>query len=203
MTAANSDGWDRRGLTGEEYTIRVVHVGGGAGVHDPAGVLERHLVQGGDEAGLIPQWSGWSWRRGSEDGVGLRIGTHDALAAPALVAMRGPAAGAVALLPAAAWRRNAALEGPWVVAEPGPHGAVAPLLSTAAALLPASAGALAAPAALFLAALAFLAAPEPLGAAPVATEEEGRHPGEVQVSHRRPPWQMQPWSSCRWRGAAL
>ena len=53
MTVANSDGWDR-GLTGEKYTIRVVHVGGGARVHDPAGVLERHLVQGGDEAGLIP-----------------------------------------------------------------------------------------------------------------------------------------------------
>ena len=60
MTAANSDGWDRRGLTGEEYTIQVVHVGGGARVHDPAGVLECHLGQGGDEAGLIPQWSGWS-----------------------------------------------------------------------------------------------------------------------------------------------
>ena len=158
MAAANSNGWDRRELTGDEYTIRVMHVGGGAGVHDPAGVLERHLVQGGDEAGLIPQWSGWSWRRGSEDGVGLRIGTHDAL-----VTVRGPAAGAVALLPAAAWRRNAALEGPWVVAEPGSHGAVAPLLSTAAALLPASAVALAAPAALFLAALAFLAAPRALG----------------------------------------
>lgn len=158
MTIANSDGWNRRGLTGEEYTIRIVHVGGGAGVHDPAGVLERHLVQGGDEAGLIPHWSGWSCWRWSEDGVGLRTGAHDALAT-----VRGPAAGAVALLPPAAWRRDAALEGPWVVAEPGPHGAVAPLLSTAAALLPASAGALAAPAALFLAALALLAAPGALG----------------------------------------
>jgi hypothetical protein len=86
ITTANSDGRNRRGLTGEEYTIRIVHVGGGAGVHDPAGVLERHLVQGGDEAGLIPHWSGWSCRwscwRGSEDGVGLRTGAQDALAAP-------------------------------------------------------------------------------------------------------------------------
>ena len=163
MTIANSDGWNRRGLTRGEYTIQIVHVGGGAKVHDPARVLERHQVQGGDEAGLIPHSSGWSCWRGSEDGVGLRTGAHDALAAPALVTVRGPATGAVALLPPTAWRRNTALEGPWVVAEPGPHGAVAPLLSTAAALLPASTGALAAPAALFIAALALLATPGALG----------------------------------------
>jgi hypothetical protein len=63
MTVANSDGWDRGGLTGEKYTICVVHVGGGARVHDPARVLERHLVQGGDEAGLIPH-RGRRWRCG-------------------------------------------------------------------------------------------------------------------------------------------
>ena len=53
VTVANNDGWNRGGLTREKYTIRVVHVGGGAGVHDPAGVLERHLVQGGDES-ILP-----------------------------------------------------------------------------------------------------------------------------------------------------
>jgi len=44
VTVANSDGWNRGGLTRKKYTIRVVHVGGGAGVHDLAEVLERHLV---------------------------------------------------------------------------------------------------------------------------------------------------------------
>ena len=95
MTVADSDGWDRGGLTGEKYTIRVVHVGGGARVHDPAGVLERHLVQGGDEAGLIPH-RGRRWRCGE---VGLWVGTHEALVAPTLAALL-PAAGLGALLPA-------------------------------------------------------------------------------------------------------
>jgi hypothetical protein len=61
------------------------------------------------------------------------------------------------------------LGSPWVVAEPWPHGAVAPSLgiaallpAAAAALLPAVVGvALAAPAALLLAAFAFLVAPTP------------------------------------------
>jgi len=53
VTVANNDGWNRGGLTREKYTIRVVHVGGGAGVHDLAGVLERHLVQGSDES-ILP-----------------------------------------------------------------------------------------------------------------------------------------------------
>jgi hypothetical protein len=44
VTVANSDGWIIGGLLRKKYTIRVVHVGGDAGVHDPAGVLERHLV---------------------------------------------------------------------------------------------------------------------------------------------------------------
>ena len=159
MTIANSDGWNRRGLTREEYTIQVVHVGGGARVHDPSKVLERHLVQGGDEAGLIPHWSGWRCRRCSEDGVGLRACTHEAQAVVRVPAARAgallPAPRASALLPAAAWW-SAALGGQGDVAEPWSHGAVAPVL-------PASTVALAVPPTLFLAALAFLAAPRALG----------------------------------------
>ena len=132
-------------------------MGGGAGVHDPARVLERHLVQGGNEAGLIPHRCWW---RCSE--VRLRVGAHEPLVTPALGIWVLPAR-ARALQPVAMWRRTA-LGGPGGVAEPGHHGAVAPVLLTAtAALLPGSAAALlpatlAAPGTL-LAALALLASP--------------------------------------------
>ena len=52
---ANRDARGRRGKTGQKYTIRGRHVSCGTGVEDPGvGPLEGHLVQGSDEAGLIP-----------------------------------------------------------------------------------------------------------------------------------------------------
>ena len=45
---------------GEEYTIRRRHVGSGASVEDPGvGALKHYLVQGGNEAGLIPTTIAW------------------------------------------------------------------------------------------------------------------------------------------------
>ena len=100
----------------------------------------------------------------------LRVGAHEPLVTPAL-GIGVLQARARALQPVAMWRRTA-LGGPGGVAEPGHHGAVAPVLLTAmaallpaasAALLPAAATALlpatlAAPGTL-LAALALLASP--------------------------------------------
>jgi len=78
---ANRDARGRRGKTGQKYTIRGRHVSCGTGVEDPrGGPLERHLVQSGDEAGLIPaalllrRWSGGRSAGelgGGERGVGL------------------------------------------------------------------------------------------------------------------------------------
>jgi len=74
-------------VAGEKYTIRRVHVGGRARVHDPGvGVLERHLVQGGNEAGLIPHLRGGDLSR-SERGVRLGVGAKEAGRAPALHAL--------------------------------------------------------------------------------------------------------------------
>ena len=92
-------------MAGEKYTIRRVHVGGRARVHDPGvGVLERHLVQGGNEAGLIPHLRGGDLSR-SERGVRLGVGAKEAGRAPALHALPpAVAAGppALAALPGAA-----------------------------------------------------------------------------------------------------
>ena len=63
---ANRDAGRGWGKTGQEYTIRGRHVGSGTGVEDPGGrPLEGHLVQGGNEAGLIPAAMLLRrWRRG-------------------------------------------------------------------------------------------------------------------------------------------
>ena len=106
LTIAHGD--ERMGggvVAGKKYTIRRVHVGGLARVHDPGvGVLERHLVQGGNEAGLIPHLRGGDLRRG-ERGVRLGVGAKEAGRAPVLLALPpAVAAGppALAALPGAA-----------------------------------------------------------------------------------------------------
>ena len=45
-------------MVGKEYTIRGAHVRGSTGVQYPGMlILESHLVQRGDEAGLVPHGS--------------------------------------------------------------------------------------------------------------------------------------------------
>ena len=112
-------------MAGEKYTIRRMHVGGSARVHDPGvGVLERHLVQGGNEAGLIPHLRGGDLRRG-ERGVRLGVGAKEAGRAPALHALPpAVAAGppALATLPGAAGLlTRGTLRGVRVEADPGSH----------------------------------------------------------------------------------
>jgi hypothetical protein len=102
LTIAYCDERMGGGLVGKEYTIRQVHVASRARVHDPGvGVLERHLIQGGDEDGLIPHlWNG-DLRR-SECCVSLRVGAENPWSAPTLpptVAIGPPA---LAALPGAA-----------------------------------------------------------------------------------------------------
>ena len=112
-------------MAGKKYTIRRVHVGGLARVHDPGvGVLERHLVQGGNEAGLIPHLRGGDLSR-SERGVRLGVGAKEAGRAPALHALPpAVAAGppALAALPGAAGLlTRGTLGGVRVEADPGSH----------------------------------------------------------------------------------
>ena len=87
----------RRGKTGQKYTIRGRHVSCGTGVEDPGvGPLEVHLVQGSNEAGLIPAAGLLRRRRGQtvgelgggEGGVGLRVGAEDTGAPPGRVRRR-------------------------------------------------------------------------------------------------------------------
>jgi len=91
----------------------------GAGVEDPGvGPLEGHLVQGSDEASLIPAAGLLLWRGrtvgelgGGEGGMGLRMGAEDAGAAPGrvrrrrapLLLLRPARPGGVAV-PGAGWR---------------------------------------------------------------------------------------------------
>jgi len=115
-------------VAGEKYTIRRMHVGGSARVHDPGvGVLERHLVQGGNETGLIPHLRSGDLRRG-ERSVRLGIGAKKAGSAPALSALPPTVAAgppALAALPeAAGLLTRGTLGGVRVEAEPGSHRAV-------------------------------------------------------------------------------
>ena len=122
---------------GKEYTIRQVHVASRARVHDPGvGVLERHLVQGCDEAGLIPHLRGGDLRR-SECCVSLRVGAENPWSAPTLpptVAIGPPA---LAALPGtASLLTRGTLGGVRVEADPGSHGMeLGALLSTSTVLL--------------------------------------------------------------------
>jgi hypothetical protein len=76
VTIADSDGSVRGWETGEEYTIRRRHVAGGAGVHHPAALsLKGELVQGSDEAGLVPVRRGGRHLERCEGGVRLRLGS--------------------------------------------------------------------------------------------------------------------------------
>ena len=74
-------------MAGKKYAIRRVHVGGRTRVHDPGvGVLECHLVQGGDETNLIPHLRGGDLHR-DERCVSLAVGAEEPKSAPALPAM--------------------------------------------------------------------------------------------------------------------
>ena len=100
-------------MAGKKYTIRRVHVGGCARVHDPGvGVLECHLVQGGNETSQIPHLKGGDLRRG-ERCVSLGVGAEEPRSAPALAAMPE----------AAGLLTRGTLGGVRVEAEPGSHGA--------------------------------------------------------------------------------
>ena len=128
LTIAHSDEGMRGGVAGEKYTIRRMHVGGSARVHDPGvGVLERHLVQGGNETGLIPHLRSGDLRRG-ERSVRLGIGAKKAGSAPALSALPPTVAAgppALAALPeAAGLLTRGTLGGVRIEAEPGSHRAV-------------------------------------------------------------------------------
>ena len=54
MPVADRDGGRWRQETGKKNTVVGGHVGCRSAVHDPGvGALNRHLVEGGDQAGLI------------------------------------------------------------------------------------------------------------------------------------------------------
>jgi hypothetical protein len=74
VTIADSDGSIRGWETREEYTIRRRHVAGGARVHHPAALsLKGELVQGGDEAGLVPVRRGGRHLERCKGGMRLRL----------------------------------------------------------------------------------------------------------------------------------
>jgi hypothetical protein len=47
--------WTRERCREKYITLAVGHVGGGAGVHDPASLLVE-VVEGGDQTGVVPCW---------------------------------------------------------------------------------------------------------------------------------------------------
>src|SRR6185312_2531580 len=68
--------WEAR----EKYTFRGVHVSRSSSIHHPCIAFERHLLEGSDQASLIPR-RGLSWRlRGGDPRVSLR-GAQNALTA--------------------------------------------------------------------------------------------------------------------------
>jgi len=69
--------WEAR----EKYTFRGVHVSRSSSIHHPCIAFERHLLEGSDQASLIPR-RGLSWRlRGGDRRVSLRRGAQNALTA--------------------------------------------------------------------------------------------------------------------------